>query len=303
MVRRNNRTSHPIRHLLFTHFLGISPQHIFNEKIEYKPFGERSWPCLNPAASHYLKPVINDMELKYGADSKGPIGVFICDCGFVYLRTGPDHGERDRYKITKIKQFGSVWDAKLKQLVNQKLSLRETARQMGVDPATVKKYAKKLGLETYWKTISEEKDKGGNSIKRDNPIKRKERYRSEWLNLRKQYPISSKTHLRQLNNRVYTWLYRNDKEWLNLNSPELKSTANNNHRVNWERRDEEIYENAKDVVNVMLSARKPVRVTVSSVGSRLGIRPLLEKHLSKLQRQEGIWRNKLRVLKIFKLEG
>ena len=301
LIRRNNRTSHPIRHLLFTHFLGISLPHIFNEKIEYKPFGEKSWPCLNPAASHYLKPVINDMELKYGADSKNPIGVFICDCGFVYLRTGPDHGDRDRYKITKIKQFGSVWEAKLKQLVNQKLSLRETARQMGVDPAIVKKYAKKLGLETYWKTISEEKDKGGNSIKRDNPIERKERYRSEWLNLRKKYPISSKTHLRQLNNRVYTWLYRNDKEWLNRNSPELKSTAYINQRVNWERRDEEIYENAKDVVNVMLSASKPVRITVSSVGSRLGIRPLLEKHLSKLPKTRRYLEEQTESIKDFQM--
>ncbi|WP_396953993.1 TnsD family Tn7-like transposition protein [Neobacillus niacini] len=40
------------------------------------------------------------------------MGIFRCDCGFIYLRTGPDLEEKDRYKITKIKQFGPVWEAK-----------------------------------------------------------------------------------------------------------------------------------------------------------------------------------------------
>ncbi|WP_236717714.1 TnsD family transposase [Rummeliibacillus stabekisii] len=281
-LHRYNRINHPIRHLLFTRFIGIPISNLFNKEIEYKPFGDKPWPCLNPVATHYLKPVIKEIELRYGSDRKGPIGIFRCDCGFIYLRTGPDNDDSDRYKLSKIKQFGPLWEGELRKLTEQRLSLRETAKQLNVDPATVKKYSKKLGLKTYWKNLSEEKDLCINIIEEDSSDEKKERYRKEWLNLRKQSPTSSKTDLRQLNNRVFTWLYRNDKEWLNLNSPELKSTANINHRVNWERRDEEIYENAKDVVNVMLSARKPVRVTVSSVGSRLGIRPLLEKHLDKL---------------------
>lgn len=284
MLRRNHRTSHPIRHLLFTRFLGIPSSRLFNKKIEYKPFGEKPWPCLNPVANHYYKPVINNMELKYGADSKKSIGVFRCDCGFIYCRTGPDHEEKDRYKITKVKKFGSVWEAKLKQLINQKLSLRETARQLQVDPGTVKKYAKKLGLTTYWIKRSAEKDISVNNInKQDSSVEKKGKYRKEWLNIRKQYPSKSKTELRQLNNRVFTWLYRNDRDWLNLNSPMLKSTVNDSHRINWEYRDEEIYGNVKVVVTEMLSMDgKPTRITVSSVGSRLGIRPLLEKHLDKL---------------------
>lgn len=159
MLWRKNRTSHPIRHLLFIRFLGISISDLFNKKIEYKPFGDKPWPCLNPVADHYLRPVITDIEIEYGAESKGPIGLFRCDCGYVYLRTGPDHEEKDRYKLTKVKNFGSVWETKLEELTNKRFSLRDTARQLQVDPATVKKYAKKLGLKTYWtKRGQEEKN-------------------------------------------------------------------------------------------------------------------------------------------------
>lgn len=301
ILRRSNRTTHPIRHLLFTRFLGITISDLFNKKIEYKPFGEEPWPCLNPVSSHYLKPVINDVELKYGADSKRPIGIFRCDCGFIYLRTGPDQGEKDRYNITKIKQFGPVWEVKLKQLTRQRLSLRETARQLGVDPATVKKYAKKLSLKTYWITRSEEEDKSINSIKQDYFDEKKEGYRGEWLNLRKQYPRTSKTELRQLNNRVFTWLYRNDRDWLNRNSPKLLSKVNDNLRVDWEHRDKEIYNDVRVAVNDMLSVGKPIRITISSIGSRIGIRPLLEKHLNKLPKTKRYLDEKTERIKDFQI--
>ncbi|MFY3791699.1 TnsD family transposase [Ureibacillus sp. MALMAid1270] len=301
MLRRNNRTSHPIRHLLLIQFLGISISDLFNKKITYKPFGEKPWPCLNPAASHYMSDIVTNMELKYGTDSKNPIGIFRCDCGFVYLRTGPDYKDKDRYKKTKIKQYGPVWEVKLKQLTEQRLSLRETARQLEVDPATVKKYAKKLGLKTYWINRSEEEDISANSIKQDYSHEKKEGYRGEWLNLRKQYPHSSKTELRQFNNRVFTWLYRNDRDWLNRNSPKLKSIVNDNHRVDWEYRDEEIFNNVTVAVNDMLSVEKPIRITVSSIGSRIGIRPLLEKHLDKLPKTKRYLKGKSESIKDFQI--
>ncbi|WP_102272446.1 TnsD family Tn7-like transposition protein [Cytobacillus massiliigabonensis] len=301
MLRRNNRTTHPIRHLLFMQFLGISVSDLFNKKIEYKPFGEKPWPCLNPVASHYMSPIITDIELKYGTDSKSPIGIFKCDCGYIYLRTGPDHVEKDRYKKTKIKQFGPIWEDKLKQLTNLRFSLRETARQLGVDPATVKKYAKKLGLQTYWVKRSKIVEKNINTVKQNFPVKKVERYRGEWLNIRKQYPLSSKTELRRLNNRVFTWLYRNDRNWLNRNSPKLKSTVNYNNRVDWKRRDEEIHENVRGAVGDMLSIGKPLRITISSVGSRIGMRPLLEKHLDKLPMTKAFLNEKTEGTKDFQI--
>lgn len=150
ILRRKNKTSHPLRHLLLIRFLNISIEDLFNLKLEYKPFGFGPWPCLNPAVEHYKALTIQDMQIKYGNDSKNPLGIFTCSCGFSYMRTGPDTQDKDKYKITKIIAFGPVWEAKLKELVEMRLSLRETARLLKVDPTTVKKYARNLRLKTYY---------------------------------------------------------------------------------------------------------------------------------------------------------
>jgi len=281
MVRGRNRASHPIRHLLLARFLGITIPDLFYKQLTYKPFGDGPWPCLNPAAEHYLKPVVKQLKISYSNDTKRPVGTFSCDCGFVYVRTGPDVTEESRYKIGKIKQFGHVWEAKLKELVEKGLSLRQTAKLMGADPKTVKKYAAKLGLETYWDKRSKREliqYKGSSITNAD----KKDYYRGEWLKLMNHYPDKSKTELRQLNKAVYAWLYRNDKEWLKFNSPEPIYRYKNT-RVDWDKRDKEILPKVKTVVEEMLnSTEKPERITISLIGNKLGIRGLLEKHLDKL---------------------
>jgi len=281
MVRGSKRASHPIRHLLLARFLGITISDLFYRQLTYKPFGDGPWPCLNPAAEHYLKPVVKQLKISYSNDTKRPVGTFSCDCGFVYVRTGPDVTEESRYKVGRIKKFGHVWEAKLKELVEKGLSLRQTAKLMGADPKTVKKYAAKLGLETYWDKRSKQEliqYKGSSITNAD----KKDYYRGEWLKLMNQYPDKSKTELRQLNKAVYAWLYRNDKEWLKFNSPE-PIYKYRNARVDWDKRDEEILDKVKVVVEEMLnSTEKPERITISLIGSKLGIRGLLEKHLDKM---------------------
>jgi hypothetical protein len=269
--------------------LNISIEDLFNLKLEYKPFGHGPWPCLNPAADHFLKSVVTDIKIKYGVDSKSPLGIFTCSCEFSYMRTGPDTEEGDKYKITKTLAFGSVWEAKLKELIEMKLSLRETARQLQVDPATIKKYAKKLGLKTYWQERSPVTDeKIDNTENTVNENDKQKIYRQGWLDLMRQYPNKSKTELRRINGALYTWLYRNDREWLNRNSPQFRATVNINSRVDWEQRDEEILDRVKAAVAEMLATdRKPQRITISAVGSKAGIRPLLEKHLNKLPKTKA----------------
>ena len=100
---------------------------------------------------------------------------------FCFTRSGPDESEDARYRFGRIKAFGTVWEEQLKELVNQKLSLRETARLLGVDANTVKKYARKLGLTTYWEKRSEtdsECDNDGNSYSSMNLDRNY--YREKW---------------------------------------------------------------------------------------------------------------------------
>lgn len=290
MIRKKNKTAHPIRHLLLSQFLGISLQDLFNIKMEYKPFGDGPWPCLYAASDHYLKPVVSDIKVAYSTDSKCPVGTFSCTCGFVYTRSGPDESEDARYRFGRIKKFGQVWEEKLKELVDRKLSLRETARLLGVDPITVKKYAKKLGLTTYWEKRSEadvvyDYEKSSySSMKLDD----KDYYRKRWNELIKQYPEMGKTQLRQVDKALFAWLYRNDREWLNQNSPDRKVTNVANNRVDWNQRDNEILSQIKGIVdNILNLDERPERITISSIGSKLGIRGLLEKHLDKLPKTKA----------------
>lgn len=88
---------------------------------------------------------------------------------------------------------------------------------------------------------------------------------------------------------------------MNRNSPKLLSKVNDNLRVDWEHRDEEIYNDVRVAVNDMLSVGKPIRITISSIGSRIGIRPLLEKHLNKLPKTKRYLDEKTERIKDFQI--
>jgi DNA-binding MarR family transcriptional regulator len=291
MLRKKNKTNHPIRHLLLARFLGISIDNLFNKRLEYKPFGDGPWPCLNKASDHYLQPVVTDMKVTYGTDVKRPIGTFKCSCGFIYARSGPDLAEDARYTIGRIKAFGSVWESRLKELAEEKLTLRETARLLGVDPGTVKKYAKKLGLVTYWEKRSNDDNESVVNYSKGasgNDYNKRDISRDEWISLQKKNPDKGKTELRQMNKVLFTWLYRNDREWLNNNSPAKKRVNNGYIRVDWDSRDKEILPKVEGIVKDMLNSKeKPERISISKIGSKLGIRALLEKHLDKLPRTKA----------------
>lgn len=286
IIRKHRKTFHPIRHLLIIRYLGLTLGEVFYKELEYKPFGESPWPCLNAGADHYLQQVVKDLKVTYGADVKSPIGTFTCSCGFVYARRGPDTDDDDRYKIGRIKRFGQVWENKLKELVDKRLNLNETARRLNVDANTVKKYAKKLGLKVYWESRTENIEGGAF----DNHIVNKEEYtvnpanhREEWTRLMKQFPEKSKTELRRINKALYTWLYRNDRDWLNENSPGAVAKPTINNRIDWNERDEEILRLVQErVISMLESSLKPERITISRVGKKIGKSALLEKHLDKL---------------------
>ena len=77
-------------------------------------------------------------------------------------------------------------------------------------------------------------------------------------------------------------MYRNDKEWLNQNSPALKVAVPSVAKVDWTDRDKQIIEKVKDAVRVILNEDKPARITISRVGKIIGLLALLEKHLDEI---------------------
>lgn len=287
IVRKHRKAFHPMRHLLMMRFLAGSAEKFFSLSAEYYPFGKGPWICLNAAANHNKEPVIKELDITHCMDTKLPVGTFKCSCGFIYSRRGPDTSNEDKYRIGRIKAFGTVWEGKLKKYVeDEKLSMRETARRLNVDPNTVKKYASALGLNCSWDSescnsgVSKRNDC---SSQTDTYESKKAQYRSLWIDTIKKNPGKSAAALRNAAEDVYMWLYKNDKIWLNTNTPKLDIRKNKANRVDWKERDNQLFKQVRKSVNEILHAdSKPTRITVSRIGKVTGNLALLEKHLDKL---------------------
>jgi hypothetical protein len=122
LVRHNRKLDiqPPFRHLLLMKFLGPSAKQVFCGFEEYKPFGDGPWPCLNRSTSHFQKRIIKSCRITSGQKhNKGlPIGSFACDCGFRYLRVGPDNCYGERMRFDRVTSYGSVWEQYLRDQWN-----------------------------------------------------------------------------------------------------------------------------------------------------------------------------------------
>jgi hypothetical protein len=288
LVRPSKQARHPLYHLLLIQFLGCTVEEFFQLPEELSPFGRGPWPCLNPAASHYRQPVIIECQLgdrlRYGK----PIGQFSCECGFAYVRTGPDSSPEDRLRVGRTISFGQVWEAKLKQLWrDSSLSVSEIARRLGVDPLTVRRYAARMELSL------------SRSDKRLKPLRRaaqlkgktvlaaweKKRHRccSKWLSAMKSRQKITLKALRRKLPREYAWLRQNDSEWLDGHKPRPERRKQPTTSVDWKKRDAHYAAAVKAAASRLKdTSGRPVQVTRTAIGRVLGATTLLRQKLHKM---------------------
>ncbi|MBD7965949.1 TnsD family Tn7-like transposition protein [Fictibacillus norfolkensis] len=272
LLRKPRVSCHPLRHILFLGFLGetIASMVIQIDTKSYKPFGDGPWICLNKAADHFHQPIVTSCVITRDYKSGHPIGTFSCSCGFVFSRRGPDKTFNDQYKIGRKKEFGIVWEDKLVELALKGLSLRKMADLLGVDPMTIKK---KL-------TIKVEHKQSNNSFEKEKEEK-KQNYRNQWIKMMIINEEETIKDIRLQNQKVYMWLYRNDKEWLKINSPTIQKGNRNNSvlKVNWKKRDADMVARVESIVSNILKEKKPlIKVTKNEIGRRLGILSSLYKN-------------------------
>lgn len=219
--------------------------------------------------------------------TREPIGTFTCACGFIYSRKGPDKVEENKFKIGRIKSFGMVWEKKLNEVVKTKqYGLRELGRIMGCDAKTIVKYCNLLGLQNYISStmrveIVELKDNKSSNIDENY----RDMYRKEMLSFVNKNPNLTRTQIREKLKKEYSWLYRNDKEWLFLNFPfkQVNQKINEvNKRVNWDERDREVLEEVRRVYYKIVSQEKLKRLTKSLIGHIIGKTALLYYNINKL---------------------
>jgi transposase len=126
---------HPVMHIVTMMVLGIDLEDLVILKDKpYQPFGSGPFPCLNPAAEHYQRPVIYNVDIHYDNNKQKDIATFVCDCGFVYSRNRI-HG--NPFEASQIIQFGSMWEAKVRDLYKQGVKVDEIAKRLECNRKTV----------------------------------------------------------------------------------------------------------------------------------------------------------------------
>lgn len=282
LTRNSTRHVNPLRHLLILLYL---KQDVGDLIVDNGPFRKGPYPCLNRAAKHYKKLVIPSVKVTRDFKTKAPIGTFCCSCGFVYARKGPDNNVEDQYRIGRIKAFGHVWRKLLKKLLNTGMSIRAIAKELGVDPKTVKKYAEEPTL------------KEAKAIKPD----RLETYRNDLSEIMCTQPQLTRTEIRNQLCKQYMYLYRYAKEWLMANLPIQRKYTEPNRLVDWNARDREYVQRIKALHQELLTVEKPVRITNSLIWKRLGITANIEGYSAKLPSTTTLLNEIIETVKAFQI--
>ena len=280
----------PLRHLLLMTFLESTAEQFFTTFEEYKPFADGPWPCLNPAAKHFQENIINTCRITNGHKrNKGrPVGLFGCDCGFRYLRVGPDRYERDRLRFEKVISYGAVWERFFTSAWSDpSITLTDLGQRLNVIPFTLRRHAIRLRLPfprpgRWSRPTSEEVIKAYSNTLQTFQGSFEDR-RAHWLTVRRQNPKASRKQLISLAPYTYYWLSRHDVEWLRQNSPSALMSNPEPPRVDWKNWDLLLSKEVRLLSSeIRKSPGKPIRVSKEEIIRRLGHRSWIELSLDKL---------------------
>ena len=206
-------------------------------------------------------------------------------CGFTYMRYASVR--RNKWNIL---ETGELWDRKLRGLLrNGAPSLRELRRQLG--PLSIhwfQYHAARLGVwHNRWSPKSQQRALAG--VARTRRIERardanRARYRREWTKLRREKPTRRVTKLAEEHPRLYSWLYRNDRAWLDEHIPKFVPFQITRRRVvDYEKRDAKWAVLAAQAAERIRSrSGRPVRVTVEAIIDEAPLTGNPRPHLHKL---------------------
>jgi hypothetical protein len=169
------------------------------------------------------------------------------------------------------------------QWSDTRITLRQMATTLGVDPKTVKQRAVELDL-SFPRHGKRPVTKRGLYVARPRDKSHSlELHRHSWSELRRQNSAAGTKQLRSKAPALYAWLYRNDRNWLEKNRPCRKPPTITRNHVDWVKRDEEFAGRIATAASYIRNQPgKPQRVTITAIGRLLGKQALFEAALAKL---------------------
>jgi hypothetical protein len=294
LVRRGRvlAVQHPLRHILLMIFLGLTAEELFTSFKEYRPFGDGPWPCFNAASDHYMEARVTRCRvtdsLTKGKAGK-PQGEFACDCGYIYIRTGPDAEEKDRFRKDLVLAYGTLWDERLRRYWNNTaVTIQEIASRLSVCEGTIVRQVKRLGLSYPRGSAVVVAQQGNESpelkLTLCQPMQEKiEARRKEWAAVILANPKATRKELLKVAYYLYLWLRRNDREWFDANSPPVGDRRSPGRVVNWAEHDPELAIAIKAAVQHIKSLPgRPVRASKAAVMRKIGYQIWIENRLDKL---------------------
>lgn len=296
---------HPIHNLLVMNFLKITPKELFVSFSEFRPFGDPPYPCLNSAASHYGELLIETCQvfdnLTKGEKFRGPLGVFSCECGFTYQRKGPDQTEDDRNRYSSVREYGRTWESALSDQWNDtNISLAQIARNLRTSACLVTRHAIRLDLP-----MNKEGARSADGYKRyQNPREqfeeRLQKYRNEWLELRKANKKAGRRTLLDESNHLYLWLKRNDTEWFNSQLPRHGKRWVSKDVLDWKKIDRNLCKKVSTACDHIRRQRGfPVRVSLSEIVKSVDCKKWIDKRYQKLPKTAEVIDEKIESLEDF----
>lgn len=290
LIRKPDNALHPVHHLLLMHFLGGNvSDYLLGQSGQSTPFGSGPWPCLNAVCPHYNTCIIRTCTITYPPGLNGrPSGSFVCTCGFTYGRAGPDTGREDIFRCGKIIAVGLVWESALQEYWNNaSLSVNRIAERLGVDPLTVKRHARRLGLSMV--RMNKKKALAIPPQRTSGAEHNTEIAKTHLVSVRITWQKACKIHghrgrkfVRQQIPQVYTWLYRHDRDWLEQNLPPRKRPKPP-QRVDWAARDAKIAQLIPAAAQQLRSqSGSPRQVTIAAIGRAIGYAAMIQQHLDLL---------------------
>lgn len=165
--------------------------------------------------------------------------------------------------------FKTTWKNRLKELAKNGESIRTISKEMNTSTKTIKRELELLNVDTKWKYNGGGRHVGFDYTETEEYRMKMKLNKELWLRLRKEDPDKSRYDLKEKNEVVFRWLSKYDKEWLFKNS-ELNQEQSSRSDELWSSRDVQYIEKVKEAVEEMKEG--PIRITISAIGSKLGIK-------------------------------